>query len=76
MQIVHFPKLAIGAVFTVDGETFTKYSELIFRDLYGLEHYIDPLFDAKLGREIAGQAAASVPVVDVSVKVVKDETEQ
>jgi len=76
MQITHFPTLAIGATFVVDGETFTKNSELTFRDPYGLEHYIDPLFDVKLGKVLAGQSAAPSPDVDTSVKIVKGESEQ
>jgi hypothetical protein len=76
MEIKHFPTLAIGAVFTVDGETFTKHSELVYRDPYGMERYIDPLFDAKLGREIANTAAAAAPVADVSAKIAKGEPEQ
>jgi hypothetical protein len=76
MEIIHFPTLAIGTVFTVDYETFTKLTELTFRDPYGLERYIDPLFDAKLGKVLAGQAAAAVPTVDTSAKVVKGESEQ
>jgi hypothetical protein len=74
-EIKHFPTLAIGTVFTVDGETFIKHSELVFRDPYGLEHYIDPLFDVKLGRELAGKAVAA-PQVDTSAKIVKGESEQ
>ena len=56
MEIVNFPKIAIGATFVVDGEKYTKTEELVFRDAYGLERYIDPLFDAKLGKVLAAQA--------------------
>jgi hypothetical protein len=76
MEIKHFPTLPIGATFAVDGEAYTKTSELVFRDLYGFEHYIDPLFDAKLGRELAGRATANTPQVDTSARTVKGEPEQ
>jgi len=72
LQIIHFPTIAIGATFVVDGEKYIKHSELVFRDYNNLEHYIDPLFDAKLGKELAGQAAAA-PQVDTSATIVKSE---
>jgi hypothetical protein len=74
MKIEHFlTLLKIGDVFVVDGEKFTKLTELTYRDAYGLEHYIDPLFDVKLGRELAAQAEAAVAkVVDTSATIVKD----
>lgn len=75
MEIVHFFTLKIGESFSVDGEKYIKHTDLVFRDYNGLEHYIDPLFDAKLGAELAGKAAVA-PVVDISAKIVKDETEQ
>jgi hypothetical protein len=82
MQIINFPTLVIGATFAVDGEVFTKLTELTFRDAYGMEHYIDPLFDAKLGRiwaeakAEADKTAAAAAAVDTSAKIVKDEPEQ
>jgi hypothetical protein len=76
MQIIHFPTLPIGAAFVVDGEAFTKLTELTFRDPYGMEHYIDPLFDIKLGKVLAEKAAAAQTIVDTSAKIVKDEPEQ
>lgn len=57
MEIVHFLKLPNGATFVVDGETFTKHEGLVYTDAFGLEHYIDPLFDAKLGKALAAQKA-------------------
>jgi hypothetical protein len=57
MKIEHFlTLLKVGDTFVVDGEKFTKLTELTYRDSYGLEHYIDPLFDAKLGKVLAEQA--------------------
>lgn len=76
MQIIHFPTLAIGSTFVVDGEAFVKNTELTFRDPYGLEHYIDPLFDAKLGKVLAGGSTEASPDIDTSAKVVKSESEQ
>jgi hypothetical protein len=76
MEIINFPALAVGATFVVDGEAFTKRSELVFTDYIGIEHYIDPLFDAKLGKALAAIAAAAAPAVDTSAKIVKGESEQ
>ncbi len=67
MKIVNFPKIAIGATFSVDGETYTKSEGLIYRDAFGFERYIDPLFDAKIGKELA-----AAPQVDTSAKIVKE----
>jgi len=53
MEIVNFPKIGIGEFFVVDGEKFKKHSELVYLDTAGIEHYIDPLFDRKLGAVVA-----------------------
>ena len=58
--IVNFPALNIGANFVVEGEAFTKTSELMYRDSVGMEHHIDFFFDAKLGRELEKAKAAQV----------------
>lgn len=76
MEIKHFPTLAVGSVFIVDGETFTKHSELVYRDVYGMERYIDPFFDAKLGKELTNTIVAATPAVDTSAQIVKNEAEQ
>jgi hypothetical protein len=76
MEIVHFFKLANGASFVVDGEVFTKLEGLVYRDAFGLEHYIDPLFDVKLGKVLAEEAAKVAPQVDTSATIVKDTENQ
>ena len=58
--IIHFPNLQIGTNFVVEGEAFTKTSELMYRDSVGMEHHIDFFFDAKLGRELEAAKAAQV----------------
>jgi hypothetical protein len=73
LEIVHFHLLKIGEVFNVDGERFVKHDDLTYTDVYGMQHYIDPLFDAKIGKF---SVKASTPIVDTSAKVVKDESEQ
>jgi hypothetical protein len=73
MKIEHFlTLLKIGDTFVVDGEKFTKLTELTYRDAYGLEHYIDPLFDVKLGKVLNAVAEVASTVVDTSAKIVKD----
>jgi hypothetical protein len=74
MKIEHFlTLLKIGDAFSVDGETFIKLTELTYKDAYGLEHYIDPLFDVKLGKALAEAASSAVDTaVDTSAKIVKD----
>ena len=74
MEIKYFHTLKIGDSFVVDGEKYIKHSELVFRDAYGFEHYIDPLFDVKLGKALADQQE-STPEVDTSAKIVKEPTE-
>lgn len=75
MEIVNFPTIKIGDTFIVDGEKFKKHSELVYIDAYGFEHYIDPLFDVKLGKEFTEQAALAPPATDTSAKIVKDTEE-
>jgi hypothetical protein len=68
LEIVNFPKLPIGKTFVVGGETFVKRGELIYTDVIGMEHYIDPLFDKKLAgivSPVAGVAVAPTPVISV-----------
>jgi hypothetical protein len=60
MEIKHFPTLPVGANFVIDGESFIKKDEVSFRDAYGMEHMIDPLTDAKLGR-VLGITEAVAP---------------
>jgi hypothetical protein len=69
--IEKFNKIKIGEQFNAsDGEVYKKTGELTFTDAYGFEHYIDPLFDKKIGEVLKPQTK---PDVDVSAKVVKDE---
>ena len=75
-DIVHFAKLKIGESFVIEGELFKKYSDLIYTDIIGLEHYIDPLFDKKVGRMIDAisggtPAPAAVPQVNTSATIEK-----
>jgi hypothetical protein len=73
MKIEHFlTLLKIGDVFSVDGEKFTKLTELTYKDAYGLEHYIDPLFDVKLGKELAGLAESAAQQINTSATIVKE----
>jgi len=77
MEIVNFPKIGIGEFFVVDGEKFKKHSELVFVDTAGIERYIDPLFDRKLGKELAAQMPAPAvvppPFVDAETGGIKAE---
>ena len=79
MEIVHFSKIKIGEVFVIDGERFKKHDDLTYHDAYGLEHYIDPLFDVKIGRWLSEEAEKlaklTAPQVDTSAKIEKGETE-
>ena len=52
MEIKHFQNLPVGANFVVDGESYIKKDEVSFRNAYGIEQNIDPLFDAKLGKAL------------------------
>lgn len=67
----NFSKIKIGKFFkTSDGETFKKTTELTFDDMVGLEHYIDPFFDKKIG------AAENIqPDVDTSARITKGKEE-
>jgi hypothetical protein len=60
MEITHFPTLPLGANFVIDGMAYTKTSELVYRDSVGIECYIDPLFDAKIGKMKEAAAKAAV----------------
>ena len=71
MEIVYFPTIKIGDTFTVDGEKYKKHSELVYTDYNGFEHYIDPLFDVKLGKMLAAEATTT-PQVDTSATIVKE----
>lgn len=65
--MTNFSKIKIGEFFEAsDGEKYKKTTELTFNDAYGLEHYIDPLFDKKIG---APQTTA--PIIDTSARIVK-----
>ena len=67
----NFSKIAIGELFkTSDGETYKKTTELTFDDMVGLEHYIDPFFDKKIGASENIQ-----PDVDTSARIVKGKEE-
>lgn len=68
----NFSKIKVGTIFkTSDGEAYRKTSELTFEGLStGIEQYIDPFFDKKIG----GTAPAA-PVIDTSARVVKDNEE-
>lgn len=68
-EIKNFPLIAIGSLFTVDGETFRKTSDLIFTDVAGIERYIDPLFDKKLTPKPAPAPVAVVAGVNPSDNV-------
>lgn len=65
MEIKHFYNLPVGANFVVDGESFIKKDEVSFRNAYGMEQNIDPLFDAKLGKALGlvGEDAAAPATV-------------
>lgn len=66
----NFTKIKIGSIFkTADGESYRKTSELTFDDMAGIEHYIDPFFDKKIGTAVAA------PVIDTSARIVKNNTE-
>lgn len=66
----NFSKVKMGSLFTTsEGETFKKTSDLTFDDMAGIEHYIDPFFDKKIG----AAPKATKPDVDTSARVVKEE---
>jgi hypothetical protein len=65
----NFSKIKIGAFFTtLDGETYKKTSELTFDDTVGIEHYIDPFIDKKIGpaAEEPGAGPRIIPGVPVA----------
>ena len=63
----NFGKIKIGTFFFAsDGEKYKKTSDLTFDDMYGMEHYWDPMFDRKIG--VAADAKADV---DTSARIVK-----
>ena len=70
LVVTNFSKIQINDFFDVDGEKYKKTSQLTFNDMVGLEHYIDPLFDRKIG----APPAPPVKGIDTSAKVVKDPT--
>jgi hypothetical protein len=66
----NFSKIKMGAMFTTsDGETYKKTSELTFDDMIGIEHYIDPFIDKKIG---PGAVPSTGGVIDTSARVVKE----
>jgi hypothetical protein len=68
-EIVKFPLLRIGEIFiTSDGEFYTKTGDLTFTGTDGLERYIDPLTDRKIGEAIKPQTGG----IDTSAKIVKE----
>jgi|SRR5271156_832755 len=75
-EIVHFPTLAIGANFVVEGEAFTKTSELMYRDAVGMEHHIDHFFDVKLGRQLEAAKQAQVGTQQSAAPTIQTAMEQ
>lgn len=63
----NFSKIKIGSTFKAGGETYKKTSDLTFDDVNGIEQYIDPIFDRKIGAE-----AVPPLKIDTSAKVVKE----
>jgi hypothetical protein len=64
----NFSKIKIGAIFTTPGgETFRKTSELVYEDMAGIEHYIDPFFEKKL----AGIKTEPISI-DTRARVIKE----
>lgn len=70
----NFSKIKMGSLFTTsDGETFKKTSDLTFEDMAGIEHYLDPFIEKKIGQK----PVDAKPTVDTSARVVKSgETEE
>lgn len=67
MEITHFHSLPVGAMFTIDGEGFRKTSEVAYRGVDGLERYIDPITDAKLGKAMG--VPTTVPEKPATIKL-------
>lgn len=66
----NFSKIKIGSTFTTsDGEVYKKTSELTYDDSVGMERYIDPFFDKKIG---AAAKAVSKPDIDISARVITE----
>jgi hypothetical protein len=61
--MTNFSKIKIGAYFEAGDEKFKKTSELTYDDMAGIERYIDPFFDKKIGQ------AAKVTTIDTSAKI-------
>ena len=68
MQIKHFQNLPVGASFVIDGESYIKKDEVSFRNAYGIEQNIDPIFDAKLGKALGLVAAEVAPPPTVKLQ--------
>ena len=68
MEIKHFHNLPVGANFVVDGESYIKKDEVSFRNAYGIEQNIDPLFDAKLGKALGLVSAEVAPPPTVKLQ--------
>ena len=59
-------RIKVGARFTAsDGESYKKTSELTYDDSYGMERYIDPLFDRKINAPLDTRGG-----VDTSARIV------
>jgi hypothetical protein len=68
----NFSKIKDGEFFTTtDGERYKKTGPLTFDSLVGIEQYIDPLFDKKIGQP----TSAAQSGIDTSARVVKSEPE-
>ena len=66
----NFSKIKMGALFTTsDGETYKKTSELTFDDMIGIEHYIDPFIDKKIGPTAVPSTGQKI---DTSARIVKE----
>jgi len=69
MATSNFSKIKIGTLFTADGETYKKTTELTYDDSVGIERYIDPFFDKKINAPVV----PAKPDVDTSAHVVKSD---
>lgn len=59
-----FAEIANGSVFTAAGSTYRKTSELTYEssDNPGMEHYVEPFFDAKIESGDAPETTATAAV--------------
>jgi hypothetical protein len=74
MGITNFSNIKIGEYFVVDGESYKKHDELIYIDGAGIQRYIDPLFDKRIGKK--PETSKKDPnIIDVSAKIVKGDEE-